>query len=294
MKRQIPRRIPGIFPFVRHGDQPGQHVIVIKLFRNQHAGKRLPHHVLRIVGQLLGNARSVKIIRFLLPRREHAVVTFRKIIRGGHALRTVHVSRRSGSSRATSVRTQFAERLQIRQAQFNGLRLAWRERHRIVRRHLGAAERGIYRRLISTNQIFVKRIFHIRRSVFRVEEFFEIRLIFGKQQVRFSFAQQPALAILPMLHFRTHPAGNAVGLANHRPPRIPSPRPGVAEPQRRQQMQRRGLRPAIHGGNLDQDVFDIRFGIFRKHIEIAMLGENTGIHEFKFRILPRTPIIFVN
>src|SRR5712672_3964319 len=111
MKRQIPRRIPRILPFVRHRNnvvvvqvrpimvsplqsllrrrrsrriavQPGAHVIVIELLVPHHACKRLPHHPPGILRQFLGNTGNVELVSLFLSQRKQLVKSIFKIIRG--------------------------------------------------------------------------------------------------------------------------------------------------------------------------------------------------------------------
>ena len=51
----------------------------------------------------------------------------------------------------------------------------------------------------------------------------------------------------------------------------------------------RGVRPAVGGGDLDQQVFRSILGVFDKDVEIAILIENTGIEQFVFHLLAVAP-----
>ena len=53
---------------------------------------------------------------------------------------------------------------------------------------------------------------------------------------------------------------------------MPSPGPLIAEPQRRQHMQRCGVRPAIGDRDADQNVVRVGLGVFDEDVEIAVLG----------------------
>ena len=72
-----------------------------------------------------------------------------------------------------------------------------------------------------------------------------------------------------------------------------APRPGVAEPDCGQEAQVRSLRPTIGDSDLDQNVFDIRLGIFHEDIEVAVVVENAGVEQFEFRlVLPPAAVFF--
>src|SRR5215472_9379588 len=53
-----------------------------------------------------------------------------------------------------------------------------------------------------------------------------------------------------------------------------------------------GFRAAIESGDSNEDVFHIRFGIFDKDIEIAVVGKNSRIEQFKFRLGSAAPRVF--
>src|SRR6266700_2114402 len=73
---------------------------------------------------------------------------------------------------------------------------------------------------------------------------------------------------------------------------VSPPRPRIAEPKSRQEMERSRVRPAIYGGDFDQKIIDVRFGVFDKNIEIPILVEYAGVQKFKFGILPAAQAVF--
>jgi hypothetical protein len=64
------------------------------------------------------------------------------------------------------------------------------------------------------------------------------------------------------------------------------PGPGVVEPERRQQMQGRGLRSAVAGANADQHILGAGLGVLDEDIEISVLGERPGVEQFVLRFVP--------
>ena len=66
---------------------------------------------------------------------------------------------------------------------------------------------------------------------------------------------------------------------------VVSPRPGIAEPERREQMDRGRFRTAVMNGDLDQNVFGIGLGVFDKHIEVAVVVEDAGVEKFVLHLL---------
>src|SRR5215472_817164 len=53
-----------------------------------------------------------------------------------------------------------------------------------------------------------------------------------------------------------------------------------------------GFRAAIESGDSNEDVFHIRFGIFDKDIEIAVVGKNSRIEQFKFPLASAASRVF--
>ncbi len=70
-----------------------------------------------------------------------------------------------------------------------------------------------------------------------------------------------------------------------------SPTPGVAKPQRGQEMQLGRFRSAIESINGNQDIIGFRLGIFDKYIKIAIFSEGAGIKQFVFRLAFATPMV---
>src|SRR5205085_6050073 len=71
----------------------------------------------------------------------------------------------------------------------------------------------------------------------------------------------------------------------HRPAIIITPGPGVAEPERGKQVQRRRLRSAVGGTHTDQYVERVDFGVFHADIEVAVLRKDARIDQFVFGFL---------
>ena len=60
-----------------------------------------------------------------------------------------------------------------------------------------------------------------------------------------------------------------------------APRPGVAEPERRQQVQRRRLGPAVGDGDADQDVVGRRLRVLGEDVEVAVVVEDAGVDQLE-------------
>src|ERR1700690_85615 len=94
-------------------------------------------------------------------------------------------------------------------------------------------------------------VLHVRRALPAIENLEIICFVFCKEELRLASAEQPPLSVLPMPKLGAARARRLRSNAHHRPAQILSPRPGVAEPKCRQQMQRSSFRTAVDGRNLD-------------------------------------------
>src|SRR5438045_1452330 len=76
--------------------------------------------------------------------------------------------------------------------------------------------------------------------------------------------------------------GSVFNLAKDRFGHSLFPRPGVAKPERREQMKVSRLRTAVMNGDADQQIFWIRFGIFNENVEIPVRVKYACIEQFIF------------
>ena len=67
-----------------------------------------------------------------------------------------------------------------------------------------------------------------------------------------------------------------------------APRPGVAEPQCRQDPQPGRFRPAIVHGDPDEDVFRAFLGVFDKHVKVAVVVKYAGVEQLVLELFPRS------
>jgi hypothetical protein len=152
----------------------------------------------------------------------------------------------------------------------------------VVGRRLCPGSSGIDRVAAAVDDIAVDPVLHVRRSVGRSEEPLRIGLVLGEEQIARTLTGEEPLAQLGIR------GGDRTGsrLSEHRSRRIAAPRPGVAEPQRRQQVQVGFFRTAIVHGDLNQEIFRRGLGVFDEHVEVAVLAEDAGVEQLVFEILP--------
>ncbi len=71
------------------------------------------------------------------------------------------------------------------------------------------------------------------------------------------------------------------------------PGPVVPEPQRGQQLQRRGLGPAVVGGDAHQQVLGPGLGIFDEDVEVAVVVEDAGVQQFVLRLQAAAALVLL-
>ena len=77
-------------------------------------------------------------------------------------------------------------------------------------------------------------------------------------------------------------------LAQRRLRLVLAPRPGVAEPERRQDTKPGRFRPAIVHGDADEDVFRALLRVLHEHVEIPVVVEDAGIEQLVLELFPRS------
>src|SRR5579871_393894 len=143
----------------------------------------------------------------------------------------------------------------------------------------------VYRVLSPLDDVVMKRILNERLGVLICEHPLEIRLILCEQNlsagIKLKLKLPPrvvpgaaaAIVRTPELWFRPVPFPRA------------SPRPGIAEPKRRQQMKHGSFRAAIHSRNPDQNVIRTGFRVLHIHVEVPVVLKSACVENLKFRVL---------
>src|SRR5918992_2049709 len=93
----------------------------------------------------------------------------------------------------------------------------------------------------------------------------------------------------------THPALRVTrphAYSYRRSTSIAPPAPGIAEPERREPLDRRRRRAAITDADADEDVFRLELGVLHHHVEIAALVEDPGVDQLVFPVeLAPSPVL---
>src|SRR5881409_1038068 len=116
------------------------------------------------------------------------------------------------------------------------------------------------------HDIGVEAVFYVWNGIRNAEQPIRVGLVLREEHLRHFFCLEPH-----------SPEGGMVG-GNHNGPGSSlvqpeawllspwHPRPGIAEPESRQQVQRRGFGTAVYRGDTDQQIIDAAFGVLDEHV----------------------------
>ena len=234
--------------------QPALEVEVVVLLAPQHAGQRLAVDATLILGER--------------PRRDPLV----ELVGVGDAAREDLLEIAEGIRGPVG-----------RQAQADRRAAARRHVEGIVGGRLGPGPGGIHRLGLLRDHPGVEGVLDVRRRVRLAPQALRIALVLGEEQLRGAVAVQPVFAEVGMRRLND----TRRRLPQRRLARVLAPRPGVAEPQRRQDAQPGRLRPAIVDGDADQHVLRTRLGVLDEHVEVAVAVEDAGIEQLVLELLAR-------
>ncbi len=157
---------------------------------------------------------------------------------------------------------------------------ARRDVERVMRRHLAAEARRVDRVAAAADDEVVDAVLEVAGHV-RLEQAVRVRVVVAEQQARLAFEARAhrrevgdvdadlarAVAVEPRLG----------------PARVP--RPCVARPQLRQQVQRRGRVAAIDGGDAHQDVIGVGLRVLDGDVEVAIVVEDAGVDDLELAVV---------
>ena len=88
-----------------------------------------------------------------------------------------------------------------------------------------------------------------------------------------------------------HRDSAGVHVPERRPRPVGPPRPHIAKPDGRQQVQRRRIGPAVVDRDSHEHVFGRRLGVFHEHVEVAVVIEDPGVEQLVFEVVtPACPV----
>ena len=301
MKRQVPRGVPRVFPFVGHREdvtiehvgpirvaarlarlrrrrnvgiarEPVLHDIMVKLFVPEQAG--------------VGSSRDKTLLRTGVGRDDFAVVLVGFLLAlSDHA--------------AEALSKELLGRFRLgKQAERNFDLAAGGNLQTITRRHLGAEQPRIDSRPVTVDEITMEGILDVARRVCHAVESLGVGHVVGKKPIvgravgrrvgrESKTAQRDVLGqkriVVAQLDQRLDPT-SLVSAA---------PGPRIAIPERGEQMQRRVVGPPVDDRDRDQHVVGRRFRVLDEHVEVTILGENARVGQLKLGLLSRTPPVLL-
>ena len=156
------------------------------------------------------------------------------------------------------------------QPQADGDRRSWLDRELVVGRGLRPDSRAVDRAQVPIGHVSADPILDERRAVGRTAQAFGIRLVLGEQQGIGAVAPQPVLAEL-RVRGGDDPGCADLGPSHRRPRFVAAPRPGVAEPERRQEVDGGRLRAAVRHRDADRGIGRVGLGVFHLDVEVAVI-----------------------
>ena len=295
MEREVPRRIPRVFPGIGHGEDvvvvevrpvaiaalpaarrrrrprritrdPAADVVVEPLLAPQHAGDGLAHHELRVLAQRGGNDGGVELVRLTTTLIERLV----------------------------EIR-EWRLQVTVDQTQPHDGGSARRHLEHEVRCRLGALGHRIHGAALAVHDVVVEGVFDVEVGVLGAVEPPPIGLVLGIENLGRVFDEQPIRPRQRRILDGDH--SDPVGPPRATKPRTiraDVPRPRVAEPQGRQQVQRGRIGTAVRRADLDQDVGRRRLRVFRDDVEVAVVVEDSGVEQLQLGVRPAAPAVVLH
>ena len=243
-----------------------------ELLAPEHAGEGLAHHVGRVFRHGWRRDRLVELVRFAKPVGKDVV----EWLSEGFALRT---RRRAGEPQA------------------NHLALTGTDGDLVLRRDLGALLAGVHSSLVPLHHAVVDAVLDVGALVLLPgEEQLVVRFVLGEEQRHVAFAGEGELTqqrmrdrdrararrALDLLEARLH--GRSVRIGD-------PPRPVVAEPQRRQEVQLGRVRSPVGRRDLHQDVVGAALGVLHEDIEVPVVVEDPRVEELVLHVVAVAPAV---
>ena len=297
LEGEVPRREPWVLPRVRHGEdahrvevpppriarvlpfvgrrrarvvavEPDVDVVQVALLRPEHAGERLALDVLLFVRRFRRMDARVEVVGFRAPLRDDGVDVDRRI-----ALRLQRHPHDRGFA-GLDVESHPAARLRPFVRGIHGLLVVRGDaamegvlHERAVRRVAGAEDARSVCFVVGEEEARIGRQLEHERAECRFrEEAGELRsvAVVGEQ------------ALVSVRQVNRADGGLDAAVVR--------PDPGVAEPELRDEMDRRALRPAVVRGDADGDRVRVGLGDLDLDVEVAALVEDAGVEQLELRI----------
>ena len=144
---------------------------------------------------------------------------------------------------------------------------------------LGARLLGIDGRRLAEHDAVVDAVLDVGRAIGDAEDPLRVGFVLGEQQRHVAGAVQVALAQFGIDGLDDALLRSSRDLLQDRPVGRALPRPLIAKPERRQDVQLGRFRAAIVDRDLNQNVFGRLLGILDEHVEVAVLVEHARVEQ---------------
>ena len=284
VERQVPRRVPGVLPGVGHRDHVGVAEVRPRAVADRPPPWRRGRHRRVAVQPVL----DVVAVVLLGPDQtrdgasvDHGVLGVAPVLEDrrvpgvglGRPPRDQRVAR-SGVGRGVGGL--------IRQPQVHDAGLTGLEREAVPRGGLAALAGGVDRRR-AQDHVVADAVLGPRRERCGSVELGRVGLVLAEQPVRVARGREVEARQLQMLDRHAVRAG----LSQPRPgvARVAPPGPGVAEPQRRQDVQRGRLRPVVRRRDADDEVVRGPLGVGHVDVGETVVVEHAGVEQLELGLV---------
>ena len=157
--------------------------------------------------------------------------------------------------------------------------LAGTDPREVAGRQLGAGGEAADGIGVAVHHEVVDAVLDARSDVLAAPQPGGVGLVLREEEGRRAPAQEPAPDVARVVDLDGQSAFHRLGRPEARPALVDAPGPGVAEPQRGQEVERGGLGAAVDGGHPHQDVFRRGLGVLDDHVEVPVLVEQAGLDQ---------------
>ena len=151
-----------------------------------------------------------------------------------------------------------------------------------MRRGLRASLLWVHCEAIPSDHVIVEGVLVVCLHAIGTIEPDDVRFVITEQEGRVALRVQGERVQLGMACFHCSRAGDS----EPRLARVCFPGPGVAEPDLREQMDRRLFGTAIVDRHLHQHVFRPGLGVLDEDVEVAVVVEDAGVEQLELRPVP--------
>ena len=253
--------------------EPDVQVEVVALLRPQHPGQGLAHHGCRVVAHLGRGDRHVEVVGL-------GPALLDELVDAGQRVTAVPVASRPVDPGPVGLVGRDGADEPAAQHHL----AAGRHHEAGVGGDLRALCGGVDRALRPGHDVVVDPVLRVGRRALRAPQPLAVALVLAEQEVGRALDVERVLA--EGLVLREHRRVIAVEPAQAGARAVRWPGPGVAEPQRRQQVERRVLRAPVGDGDAEGEVQRTGLGVLDLDVEVPAVVEDAGVEQLVLLLAP--------